>query len=94
MNSKAIRSCIRIFTIIAMFLALLPVTAILVRAAGNVVNVTINSDGTCKEGTSGTGYSACVVNSLQDTEITVDSGYTLVVSNPYMSILENQCMGS
>jgi len=67
------------FAIIAMFLALLPVTAMPVHAAGNVVNVTINSDGTCSGGTAG--YSACEVKTGY-TEITVTSGYTLVISNP------------
>jgi len=68
-----------------MFLALLPVTAMPVHAAGNVVTIHIKEDGTCQEGESGTGYSGCKVKTgtyYDYTEITVASGYTLVISNP------------
>ena len=66
-----------------MFLALLPVTAIPVHAAGSIAYVTINSDGTCSGGTAG--YSACEVKTgarYNYTDITVNQGFTLVISNP------------
>lgn len=52
-----------------------------VHAAESVVDVTINSDGTCSGGTEG--YSACAVSaSTGNTSITFNGGYTLRINNP------------
>jgi len=82
MNSKAIRSCIRVFTIIAMFLALLPVTVMPVHAEGTIVNIEIGSDGNAVGGSNtGTGYTVNGYGTYASIEIT--QNITLIISNPH-----------
>lgn len=80
MNSKAIRSCIRMFAIIAMFLALLPVTVMPVQASNytvtcNIANVHLTWDSEKSTGT-----------------FTVDQGYSLpdeIVVNDGTALTKN-----